>query len=134
MARPEDMRKSFERNMNRLRKVDGGDLLFYTGLSIIFLLFVGVILAYALSEPAKNKQVEVQPTRVVKQVVYRAPKPLTPAEQTAEVENIFATVITDKINKNIKGVKFKTNITKDGWSEKVIDKKDNIQIKIGGVK
>jgi hypothetical protein len=33
----------------------------------------------------------------VKQVVYRAPKPLTPAEQTAEVENIFATVITDKI-------------------------------------
>jgi hypothetical protein len=34
---------------------------------------------------------------VVKQVVYRAPKPLTPAEQTAEVENIFATVITDKI-------------------------------------
>jgi hypothetical protein len=43
-------------------------------------------------------------------VVYRAPKPLTPAEQTAEVENIFATVITDKINKNIKGVKFKTNI------------------------
>jgi hypothetical protein len=52
MARPEDMRKSFERNMNRLRKVDGGDLLFYTGLSIIFLLFVGVILAYALGEPA----------------------------------------------------------------------------------
>jgi hypothetical protein len=48
-------------------------------------------------------------------VVYRAPKPLTPEEQTAEVENIFATVITDKINKNIKGVKFKTNITKDGW-------------------
>jgi hypothetical protein len=40
-------------------------------------------------------------------------------------------VITDKINKNIKGVKFKTSITKDGWSEKVIDKKDNIQIKIG---
>jgi hypothetical protein len=70
----------------------------------------------------------------VKQVVYRAPKPLTPEEQTAEVENIFATVITDKINKNIKGVKFKTNITKDGWSEKVIDKKNNIQIKIGGVK
>jgi hypothetical protein len=66
-------------------------------------------------------------------VVYRAPKPLTPAEQTAEVENIFATVITDKINKNIKGVKFKTSITKDGWSEKVIDKKDNIQIKIGEV-
>jgi hypothetical protein len=27
-----------------------------------------------------------------------------------------------------------TSITKDGWSEKVIDKKDNIQIKIGGVK
>jgi hypothetical protein len=64
--------------------------------------------------PAKTKQVAVQPTRIVKQVVYRAPKPLTPAEQTAEVENIFATVITDKINKNIKGVKFKTSITKDG--------------------
>jgi hypothetical protein len=31
-------------------------------------------------------------------------------------------------------VKFKTSVTKDGWSEKVIDKKDNIQIKIGGVK
>jgi hypothetical protein len=39
--------------------------------------------------------------------------------------------ITDKINKNIKGVKFKTNITKDGWSANVIDKKDKIQIKIG---
>jgi hypothetical protein len=37
-------------------------------------------------------------------------------------------------NKNIEGVKFKTNITKDGWSETVIDKKDNIQLKIGEVK
>ena len=134
MARPEDMRKSFEQNMNRLRKVDTEHLVFYTALSIIFLIFVGIIVAFAFGVPAKTKQVEVQPTRVVKQVVYRAPKPLTPAEQTAEVENIFATVITDKINKNIKGVKFKTSVTKDGWSEKVIDKKDNIQIKIGGVK
>jgi hypothetical protein len=134
MARPEDMRKSFERNMNRLRKVDTAELVFYTALSIIFLIFVAIIVAFAFGEPAKTKQVAVQPTRVVKQVVYRAPKPLTQAEQTAEVENIFATVITDKINKNIKGVKFKTSITKDGWSEKVIDKKDNIQLKIGGVK
>jgi hypothetical protein len=134
MARPEDMRKSFEQNMNRLRKVDTEHLVFYTALSIIFLIFVSIIVAFAFGKPAKTKQVAAQPTRMVKQVVYRAPKPLTPAEQTAEVENIFATVITDKINKNIKGVKFKTNITKDGWSEKVIDKKDNIQIKIGGVK
>jgi CO dehydrogenase/acetyl-CoA synthase epsilon subunit len=45
-----------------------------------------------ITVPAKTKQVAVQPPRVVKQVVYRAPKPLTPAEQKAEVENIFATI------------------------------------------
>jgi hypothetical protein len=134
MAHNEDKLAWFKRNMNRVKTLDVEHLVFYTALSIIFLIFVGIIVAFAFGKPAKTKQVAVQPTRVVKQVVYRAPKPLTPAEQTAEVENIFATVITDKINKNIKGVKFKTNITKDGWSEKVIDKKDNIQIKIGGVK
>jgi hypothetical protein len=93
----------------------------------------GVIVAFAFGVPAKTKQVEVQPTRVVKQVVYRAPKPLTPAEQKAEIENVFATIATDKINKNLKGIKIKTNITKDGWSANVIDKKDKIQIKIGVV-
>jgi hypothetical protein len=134
MAHTEDKLAWFKRNMNRVKTVDTEHLVFYTALSIIFLIFVGIIVAFAFGVPAKTKQVAVQPTRVVKQVVYRAPKPLTPAEQTAEVENIFATVITDKINKNIKGVKFKTSITKDGWSEKVIDKKDNIQLKIGGVK
>jgi hypothetical protein len=130
----EDKLAWFKRNMNRVRKVDSLDLVFYTSISVIFLFILSAIVAFIYAVPAKTKQVEVQPTRVVKQVVYRAPKPLTPAEQTAEVENIFATVITDKINKNIKGVKFKTNITKDGWSETVIDKKDNIQLKIGGVK
>jgi hypothetical protein len=30
-----------------------------------------------------------------------------------------------------KGIKIKTNITKDGWSANVVDKKDKIQIKIG---
>jgi hypothetical protein len=50
--------------------------------------------------------------------------------QIAEVENVFATIATDKINKNLKGIKIKTNITKDGWSANVIDKKDKIQIKI----
>jgi hypothetical protein len=64
-------------------------------------------------------------------VVFLAPKPLTPAEQTAEVENVFATIATDKINKNLKDIKIKTNITKDGWSANVIDKKDKIRIKIG---
>jgi hypothetical protein len=54
MARPEDMRKSFERNMNRLRKVDTAELAFYTGLSIIFLIFVGVIVAFAFGKPAKS--------------------------------------------------------------------------------
>jgi hypothetical protein len=44
---------------------------------------------------------------------------------------VFATIATDKINKNLKGIKIKTNITKDGWSANVIDKKDKIQIKIG---
>jgi hypothetical protein len=134
MARPEDMRKAFKRNMNRLRLSDSLDLIKYTFALLLVLVGVVAVVAFVFGKPAKTKQVAVQPTRVVKQVVYRAPKPLTPAEQTAEVENIFATVITDKINKNIKGVKFKTNITKDGWSEKVIDKKDNIQLKIGEVK
>jgi hypothetical protein len=134
MDHNEDKLAWFKRNMNRVRKVDSLDLVFYTSISVIFLFILSAIVAFIYAVPAKTKQVAVQPTRVVKQVVYRAPKPLTPAEQTAEVENIFATVITDKINKNIKGVKFKTSITKDGWSEKVIDKKDNIQIKIGGVK
>ena len=109
------------------------DIITYTFFSMFALLIGYVVFALFFGKPAKTKQV-VQPTRVVKQVVYRAPKPLTPAEQKAEVENVFATIATDKINKNLKGIKFKTSITKDGWSEKVIDKKDNIQIKIGGVK
>jgi hypothetical protein len=131
MARPEDKMTWFKRNINRVRKADSEELLFYTLLSVIFLMFVGIILAFIYAVPAKTKQVAVQPPRVVKQVVYRAPKPLTPAEQKAEVENIFATIATDKINKNLKGIKIKTNITKDGWSANVVDKKDKIQIKIG---
>ena len=130
MARPEDKMTWFKHNINRVRKVDSQELLFYTLLSVIFLMFVGIILAFIYAVPAKTKQV-VQPTRVVKQVVYRPRPPMTPAEQTAEVENIFATIATDKINKNLKGIKIKTNITKDGWSANVIDKKDKIQIKIG---
>ena len=131
MARPEDMRKSFEQNMNRLRLSDSLYLIKYTFALLLVLVGVVVVVAFVFGKPAKTKQVEVQPTRVVKQVVYRAPKPLTPAEQTAEVENIFATIATDKINKNLKGIKIKTNITKDGWSANVVDKKDKIQIKIG---
>jgi hypothetical protein len=131
MARPEDMRKSFKRNMNRLRLSDSIDLIKYTFTILLGLVGVVIIVAFVFGKPLKSKQVVAQPTRVVKQVVYRAPKPLTQAEQTAEVENIFATIATDKINKNLKGIKIKTNITKDGWSANVIDKKDKIQIKIG---
>jgi hypothetical protein len=67
---------------------------------LLVLVAVVAVVAFVFGKPAKTKQV-VQPTRVVKQVVYRKPKPLTPAEQTAEVENIFATIATDKINKNL---------------------------------
>ena len=131
MARPEDMRKSFKRNMNRLRLSDSIDLIKYTFTILLGLVGVVIIVAFVFGKPLKSKQVVAQPPRVVKQVVYRAPKPLTPAEKKAEVENIFATIATDKINKNLKGIKIKTNITKDGWSANVIDKKDKIQIKIG---
>jgi hypothetical protein len=131
MARPEDMRKSFKRNMNRLRLSDSIDLIKYTFTILLGLVGVVIIVAFVFGKPLKSKQVVAQPPRVVKKVVYRAPKPLTPAEQKAEVENIFATIATDKINKNLKGIKIKTNITKDGWSANVIDKKDKIQIKIG---
>jgi hypothetical protein len=131
MAHPEHMLSWFKRNMNRVRKADSLDLVFYTSLSVIFLFIFSAIVAFIYAVPAKSKQVEVQPPRVVKQIVYRTPKPLTPAEQIAEVENVFATIATDKINKNLKGIKIKTNITKDGWSANVIDKKDKIQIKIG---
>jgi hypothetical protein len=96
MARPEDMRKAFKRNMNRLRLSDSLDLIKYTFALLLVLVGVVAVVAFVFGKPAKTKQVAVQPTRVVKQVVYRAPKPLTPEEQTAEVENIFATVITDK--------------------------------------
>jgi hypothetical protein len=59
----------------------------------LVLVGVVVVVAFVFGKPAKTKQVEVQPTRVVKKVVYRAPKPLTPAEQKAEIENVFATAI-----------------------------------------
>ena len=131
MARPEHMLSWFKSNMNRVRKADGLDLVLYTSLSVIFLFIFSAIVAFIYAVPAKSKQPPVQPTRVVKQVVYRAPKPMTPEEQKAEIENVFATIATDKINKNLKDIKIKTNITKDGWSANVIDKKDKIQIKIG---
>jgi hypothetical protein len=39
---------------------------------------VVIIVAFVFGKPLKSKQVVAQPPRVVKQVVYRAPKPLTP--------------------------------------------------------
>jgi hypothetical protein len=60
-------------------------------MSVIFLFIFSAIVAFIYAVPAKTKQVEVQPTRVVKQVVYRAPKPLTPEEQMVELKNIGAT-------------------------------------------
>jgi hypothetical protein len=46
MARPEDMRKSFKRNMNRLRLSDSIDLIKYT--FTILLGLVGVVIIVAL--------------------------------------------------------------------------------------
>jgi hypothetical protein len=46
MARPEAMMIWFKRNMNRVKTADTEHLVFYTALSIIFLIFVGIIVFY----------------------------------------------------------------------------------------
>ena len=70
------------------------------------------------------------------------------------VEQVLANIAVDKVNENLKGIKIKTKITKDGWgvtvkdvdkskyavtvkhvkdgyNATVIDNKDKIRIKIG---
>jgi hypothetical protein len=51
MAHNEDKLAWFKRNMNRVKTADTEHLVFYTGLSIIFLIFVGIIVAFAFGKP-----------------------------------------------------------------------------------
>jgi uncharacterized membrane protein AbrB (regulator of aidB expression) len=46
MAHNEDKLAWFKRNMNRVKTVDTEHLVFYTALSIIFLIFVAIIVAF----------------------------------------------------------------------------------------
>jgi hypothetical protein len=65
MARPEDMRKSFKRNMNRLRLSDSIDLIKYTFTILLGLVGVVIIVAFVFGKPLKSKQVVAQPPRVL---------------------------------------------------------------------
>jgi hypothetical protein len=55
MARPEDMRKSFERNMNRLRLSDSLDLIKYTFALLLVLVAVVAVVAFVFGKPAKSE-------------------------------------------------------------------------------
>jgi flagellar biosynthesis protein FliQ len=81
------------------------------------------LLVWSLQACQKQKQLQLQ----------HLPKPIVVQKYILlNIENLITVI--DSYYKNLKDIKIKTNITKDGWSANVVDKKDKIQIKIGEVK